>query len=170
MLKALTQYFHITAQVIASYLQCSLAFVQSIAAARRVPGPAQLEKLLTLHNALQLATAVEQLPYAQQLAAQQQPQVANQLQAHIGKLQETLAHQQQKLTSLRTKRNKLLRGYHACCYLLAQSGMAEHQRQWVQLRQAHLTQKLHELHPSAIKKIEAKIAGLQAELSFLESA
>lgn len=137
-------------------------------AGRRTVSEKHLFLLLPLLQALELDTALQQLEHASQTTAQQQTELQTQLAKPIRKLQRELEHQTTKYQHLCSKRQALLKGYHACCNLLAAPDTPTQLQQWALLRKKHLQQGFNgPAHLAKEKLLQAHITGLQAQLAVL---
>ncbi len=164
MFNDLRSYFNIDNYSLAHYVGTSKSQIDSASVGRR---SLQVDALLALD---QLSQALEKDQPLNSLSTVQQytSKEAEGRQELITQYSRKLVRLQEKLKQIEERRAKTLRGLHACANLLNKGELSPDQQQWLSLRQDHLTLRLQENAAGTVLRLKAEIAGIKAQLAFLE--
>lgn len=165
MLDVIKVYFDVNTYALAHYVGLSKAQIDSVLAGRRALSLDHLLAFNELKKALEEETSFSDLSGIKHYVSKE----PKGLQLLITKITEKYVRLQERLKKVSQNRANALRGLHACHRLLKEGKLTLQQSQWVQLRESHLGLKLNENPISLVLRLESEIAGLEAQLNFLES-
>ncbi|MGD1847018.1 MAG: hypothetical protein ACFB10_16635 [Salibacteraceae bacterium] len=159
LLKTLCTYYSVGIEPLAHFCGASLSHLQSVSSGRRSLNLHTIEALLPLYEALQLESLEENLLPSAAL----QVKINADAGAYLQKLQKRIDQKALQVARFHMHQQQYLRGLRACKERLKNpdSNYTNEQKNWLQLRQAHLSSKLLSIVP--LPALRAQLVGLQAE-------
>lgn len=169
MFQTIKKCYDIKSVSLAGYLGLSVDMIHSVLTRRRELGPEQWQAIAILDQALETATAWDQLVYTDKFLEEEKAAATQPRLALIRDLESQLLRKHEKLEQLQKSRSFWLRGLHACVNLMRHPNLSSEQRQWTLIRKKHLELRLREHSAWQEQLLKVDIDGLLAKLEKLQT-
>ncbi|WP_109829322.1 hypothetical protein [Reichenbachiella versicolor] len=167
MIKRIKQFFQVSSIDLANFSNTSVNTIDSILANRRSYNLEIALALTKLDKALNLESPIAELSYISDELENEHTLITEAIPTKMKKLERSFLVQNEKLQAMISKRDTILRGLDACQRLLADPNLNAKEIKWLNNRKDHLKYLLTEYSIVQVRLLEAKIAGLESEMSVL---